>query len=409
MNYENVLLSRAIQDRDLTPLFNRRVNEAWFGNDLDKRVWVFVRDHQSRYGECPSYDVINDNFPTYQFVKSEDTIDFLIDKVMESRRIVIINNSIRTAIENIEIHKDHEVALRSLQSGLSKLEEDGLNDVSDIDITFEADKRWEEYLERKNLPNGLRGYATGFSTLDRAISGVQNGQLIVLVAPPKTGKSTMALQMAHNIHMNGAVPLFQSFEMSNIEQITRYDAMRARLSHHRLTTGTLTKEEETRYHAKLRSMEILQHKFWLSQSASASTISGLANKIQTYRPNILFVDGVYLMQDEQSGEAGTPLSLTNITRSMKRLAQKYNIPIVISTQVLEWKMRKGQVTADSIGYSSSFYQDADVLLALQREDDAVDDTRVLKLLAGRNTSPMEVSLLWDWNTGDFRELTGDDL
>jgi replicative DNA helicase len=115
------------------------------------------------------------------------------------------------------------------------------------------------------------------------------------------------------------------------------------------------------------------------------------------------------MVDEQSGEANTALALTNITRSLKRLAQRYQIPIVISTQVLEWKMRKGQVTADSIGYSSSFFQDADVLIALQREDENVDDTRVLKLLAGRNTSPMEVSLVWDWSTGEFRELSSEDL
>jgi replicative DNA helicase len=115
------------------------------------------------------------------------------------------------------------------------------------------------------------------------------------------------------------------------------------------------------------------------------------------------------MVDEQSGEANTAIALTNITRSLKRLAQQYQIPIIISTQTLEWKMNKGQVTASSIGYSSSFFQDADILLGLQREDENVDDTRVLKLMAGRNASPMEVSLVWDWNTGEFREINGDDM
>jgi replicative DNA helicase len=127
------------------------------------------------------------------------------------------------------------------------------------------------------------------------------------------------------------------------------------------------------------------------------------------QPEVLFIDGVYLMVDEQSGEANTAIALTNITRSLKRLAQQYQIPIIISTQTLEWKMNKGQVTASSIGYSSSFFQDADILLGLQREDENVDDTRVLKLMAGRNASPMEVSLVWDWNTGEFREINGDDM
>jgi replicative DNA helicase len=250
---------------------------------------------------------------------------------------------------------------------------------------------------------------TGFPTIDAATSGLQAGQLIVIVAPPKTGKSTLALQMAQNLHNAGQVPVFQSFEMSNQEQVSRYDAMRARVSHHRLMTGTMTKEEESRYQAKLRGLAQVQHKFWLTDSASSAVVSGISNKLQQLQPNVLFIDGVYLMLDEQSGEMGTPLSLTNITRSMKRLAQKHQIPIVITTQVLNWKMRKGNVTADSIGYSSSFLQDADVLFGLQREDENVDDTRTLKVLASRNCGPLEVTLIWDWNTGEFREISKDDM
>ena len=81
----------------------------------------------------------------------------------------------------------------------------------------------------------------------------------------------------------------------------------------------------------------------------------------------------------------------------------------VSTQVLTWKMKKGQVTADAIGYSSSFHQDADVIFGLQREDENVDDTRSLRILASRNSGPGQVSLMWDWNTGAFRELDENDL
>ena len=408
MNYEHLLLNRALHDRELTPLFFRGVQSSWFTDETERRVWDFTQNHYSKYGESPSMEVLSANFPTYVFSEVSDSVDFLIDKVIESRRESVIRNALRSAAEEVG-NQNTEHALVVLQKGLAKLEEDGLAQTTDIDLTSDPEKRWDEYLERKNLPNGLRGLATGFDSLDQAMSGVQPGQLIVIVAPPKTGKSTLALQMAHNIHMGGAVPVFQSFEMSNQEQLTRYDAMRSRVSHHKLLTGTLSTQEESRYQAKLRSLSKIPHKFWLSESASASTISGLANKIQLLQPDVLFVDGTYLMVDEQSGEANTALALTNITRSLKRLAQRYQIPIIISTQVLEWKMRKGQVTADSIGYSSSFFQDADVLIALQREDENVDDTRVLKLLAGRNTSPMEVSLVWDWSTGEFRELSSEDL
>jgi len=408
MNYETELINRAIQDQDLTPMFERGVQDDWFTNALEQRIWQFLCEHNSKYGQLPSMDVLTDNFPTYTFRPVTDNPFFLIDQIVESKKKAVVHDFMRTAIEDIEQRKDYSAAVESIQVGLSALQGNGLSGSSDLDLTKDAEKRWEEYLERKSLPNGLRGIPTGFATIDAATSGLQKGQLIVVVAPPKTGKSTLAMQIANNVHLSGYSPVFQSFEMLNSEQATRYDSMRARVSHHRLATGTLTPEEETRYQAKLKSISKMDTRFWLTESSNALTVSGISNKIQSLRPDVLFLDGVYLMKDEQSGEANTPLALTNITRSLKRLAQTAEIPIVVSTQALKWKMNKGQVTADSVGYSSSFLQDADVLFGLQREDENVDDMRILKVLASRNCGPMEVSMVWDWNTGDFREISGDD-
>lgn len=404
MNYESLLINRAIQDGTLAPLFERGVNDSWFTDVNERRIWTFLREHHTKYSQMPSINVLENNFPNYTFEPVSDSVLFLIDKVVEGKRKAIVQTFMRSAITSIEESKDYETAVQVLQRGIASLNDGGLTENTDLDITANADERWAEYLERKNLPNGLRGIPTGFATIDAATSGLQKGQLIVVVAPPKTGKSTLAMQIAHNVHMSGKVPVFQSFEMTNQEQVNRYDAMRSRVSHHRLTTGTLTQEEETRFQAKLKSIGKMQHKFWLTDSASAINVSGIANKIQTLQPDVLFLDGVYLMIDEQSGEANTPQALTNITRALKRLAQTAQIPIVVSTQALNWKMKNGNLTADSVGYSSSFYQDADVMFGLQREDENVDDTRVLKVLASRNSGPLEVSLLWDWNTGEFREM-----
>lgn len=407
MNKETQLLSKVISDRDLTPLFTRKVNDSWFLDNEDRKVWNLLRTHFTKYGECPSVEVIQDNFPSYKVMEVTDSVEYILDSLVSSRRKASTVSMIGDAIEFIEKHKDHESALLSLQRGIVKLDEDGLSQTSDVNVKEDPLKRWDDYLWRKDNP-GLLGVPTGFPTMDTATGGLQNGQLIVIVAPPKTGKSTLALQIAQNVHMSGKVPMFQSFEMSNVEQLSRYDAMRSRVSHTRLQTGSLTPEEEARYKRILQGIERMRENFWLIDSAQGSTVSGIASKIQTLQPDIVFIDGTYLMIDEQTGEANTPQALTNITRSLKRLAQRVNKPIVISTQVLNNKMRNGQVTADAIGYSSSFHQDADVIFGLQREDENVDDTRLLKIIASRNSGPAEVSLLWDWNTGQFREIEATD-
>ncbi|NBQ63396.1 MAG: hypothetical protein EBU40_14090, partial [Proteobacteria bacterium] len=129
----------------------------------------------------------------------------------------------------------------------------------------------------------------------------------------------------------------------------------------------------------------MRDKFWFVDSTNGQTVSAIASKIQSKNPDIVFIDGTYLMIDEQTGESNTPQAITNITRSLKRLAQKINKPIVITTQVLTWKMRGGNVTEDSIGYSSSFHQDADVIFGLQKVDENVDDMRLLRVIASRNS------------------------
>jgi len=203
-------------------------------------------------------------------------------------------------------------------------------------------------------------------------------------------------------------PMFLSFEMNNEEQKLRYYAIRARISHHRLRTGTLTDEEEARFYQKIDSIQKMEEEMFFVDSANGVTVSSIASKIQNFKPDIVFVDGTYLMIDEEGAEAYNQ-QMTNITRALKRLAQKANIPVVATTQVLNWKMRKGQVTADAIGYSSSFHQDADVIFGLQREDETVDDTRTLKVIANRNGGFKEVALMWNWETGLFREIDENDL
>lgn len=408
MTNESRLLSSAIAHRDLSPLFERGARDSWFVDEEDRRIWVFLRTHFSKYGECPSIEVVNDNFPTYKLLDVADSIDYLIDDLIAKRRKVATSNMLREAITKIEREQDHEGALLALQSGIVQIEQSGLSQTSDVNLIKTTEERWEEYQALKLNP-GLLGWPTGFPTIDSVTNGLQNGQLLVLTAQPKTGKSTLLMQIAHNVHKAGAVPLFQSFEMSNSEQQKRYDIMRAQISYQRLITGTLTPEEEARYRNSLSDMSEDEHNFWLVDAVNGATVSAIASKVQTLQPDIIFIDGVYLMIDEQSGESNTPLAITNITRSLKRLAQKFNKPVFITTQSLTWKMRKGKVTSDSIGYSSSFFQDADVLFGLEREDENIDDTRIFKVMNARNSGPVETSLLFTFDTGQFRELTGDDI
>lgn len=395
---EHRLVSKVIRDRDIIPALQLGVNDSWFLDDDNKKVWAFVRKHYGEYNEVPTAVTVKDHYPNYKVLDVQDSIDYLLDTMVDFRRRLLTRQGLETAVEQLQ-ENNHDAALIAMEATIAKVNEQGVAGTHEIDLTKNTEQRYKDYQALQNQE--FLGIPTGFTKIDEATAGLQGGQLITIIAPPKTGKSQIALKMAINVHQQGFSPMFQSFEMNNHEQQQRHDAMRANISHGRLRRGKLLPAEENRYIDILNDME-KEQSFHLVDAVHGITVSALSAKIEQTKPDIVFVDGVYLMLDEVTGEMNTPQSITNITRALKRLAQKINKPVIITTQTLLWKMRAGKVTADSIGYSSSFFQDSDVILGLEPVEED-EDIRLLKIVASRNCGPSETALTWRWETGCFHD------
>ena len=395
---EHRLVSKIIRDRDLIPAMERGVKDNWFLDEDNRKVWAFVRQHYGEYSEVPTGTTVKDHYPNYKILDVEDSIDYLLDTMVDFRRRLLTRQGLEDAVEQLQ-ENNHEAALLAMEKTISVVNEQGIQGTHEVDLSKNTEQRYKDYEALQNKT--FLGIPTGFEKIDEATAGLQGGQLITIIAPPKTGKSQIALQMAINVHKLGKTPMFQSFEMNNHEQQQRHDAMRAHISHGRLRRGKLLPEEESRYIDMLNTMET-EHPFHLVDAVNGITVSALSAKIEQCKPDIVFVDGVYLMMDEITGEMNTPQAITNITRALKRLAQRINLPIVITTQTLLWKMRAGKVTADSIGYSSSFFQDSDVILGLEPVEED-EEIRLLKIVQSRNCPPSETAITWRWETGCFHD------
>lgn len=397
------LVSRIIRTRDITPVLQRGVNEDYFTNEEARTLFGFVKRHYDKYGEVPTATTVKDNYRNATLYRVEENVDYFIDQLLEYRKWQRLGEATRQALTAVG-DGDPELLYAAMAEAVREVDTYGAAKARHLDATGDALQRWDTYLEREARGTSMIGIPSGFPTIDEATAGFQSGQLVTLVAPPKTGKSTCLLRIAANVHRLGYVPLFQSFEMSNTEQSYRYDAMRAGVSHARLLRGTLRADERERLHKTLLRMPD-ETRFPMLDAAEGMTLASVRALIDTHKPDIVFIDGAYLMFDEITGERNTPQALTNITRGAKAIAQQAKLPIIISTQALEWKMRGNRVRADSIGYSSSFFQDSDVLLGLERmpEEDNDDETRVLKVLASRNCGPAQTDLDWIWENSTFVE------
>jgi replicative DNA helicase len=231
--------------------------------------------------------------------------------------------------------------------------------------------------------------------------GLQPEQLITLVGLPKGGKSSAMLKLAMNTRDSGHRILFVTFEMSIEEQKDRMASLIGNVSLTHILNGSITPAEQRRIEDGFKLRKSLEGFTMVHDRTSVMTVSGIRAKIQEYRPSIIYIDGVYLMDDENGEPFGSPRALTNITRTLKRLAQSEKVCIVISTQALAYRAKKG-MTVDSIGYSSSFLQDSDVVLGV--EQTPTQHISVFKVMASRSGPKMDTTIRVDWTQGLIEEV-----
>jgi replicative DNA helicase len=401
---EQLLVSKVVNEQDVSYPLKHGVKADHFTKEWGQ-IWSWLITYWRNHGSVPTERAIGMEFGDVKVIDaSTEPFSALVDEVFASYRQRNLVEAMSAAMPALNAGDTSE-AFKLLAAGVQKAGADvaRLRDVNLIE-TWEA--RLEKYDELRKMPNSLRGIPTGINGLDRITSGLRPQQLITFVGEAKKGKSLMTLMMANAAHIHGKRPLFVSFEMSAEEQAARYDAIVAKVPYSNILRASLSDQEFERVRESLRSRKNM-HPFIITEDTSSlTTVSSLAAKVQEYKPDILFVDGVYLMDDEQGEPKGSPQALTNITRSLKRLAQNADIPIVGTTQVLSWKLgnkKSRRVTVDSIGYTSSFAQDSDLVLAVESDPD-IENQGIIRVVIARSAPSGEIRINWDWNNMDFTEV-----
>lgn len=403
MSNERDLISRVLTEQDISALVDAGITSKFFLSIEDREAYRWIIDHYSQYSTVPPIDTFKKDGPAYRLSTPTDATQYYVDQIIENYRHALIEDGMWEATRLWD-NDESEASANRLFRLVTDLNTE-IQGSRAVDLTETNESRLERYRAYQKNDGALRGIPTGFAFLDKALGGWQPGQLITFVGPPKAGKTTLLLLSMIAAHMGYYRPLFIGFEMSNEEQEDRHDAIRAHVPISKLRDGTLTADEFAQLERMTRRLEPMPPMIFTEDTASTMTVSGVRGMIDKYKPDVTFIDGVYMMDDENGERKGSPQALTNITRMLKQTSKTVKHPIGISTQVLEWKMdRKRGVTTNSIGYSSSFLQDSDALVAVENTDDP--DIKKVKILAARNAQGMETFIRWDWKTTTFEELEG---
>lgn len=198
-------------------------------------------------------------------------------------------------------------------------------------------------------------YGNGLKYLDEYTGGLHKGQLTIIGARPRTGKSAIGLQIAVNVAEAGYKTLFIPLEMTVPENLKRV-LLYAQVSEpgkriNRADAGAYLDELEK----TLKFCEGLHD------------LNGIEQTIRAEKPYLVVID--QLSQVTIPGaHRDTREMLVTITRNLKRIALEQKIALVVLSQVNR-DSTKGKPSLESLSESDSIGQDADNVFLLYEEDE----------------------------------------
>jgi replicative DNA helicase len=129
------------------------------------------------------------------------------------------------------------------------------------------------------------------------------------------------------------------------------------------------------------------------------------------RPNIIFIDAAYLLQNHNQHLGRWERVTENIEFIKSQIAEALDIPVVISYQVnREGGKKKGQPTLEDIAYTDAIGQISSCVMGLFEDDDIESMmSRKVTILKGRNGESGEFRINWNFDDGpnfmDFTEVS----
>lgn len=222
------------------------------------------------------------------------------------------------------------------------------------------------------------GFNTGFSELDKRITGLNRSDLIIIGARPAMGKTSFALNIARNVSVYAKKKvLFFSLEMSKEQLAQRVLSTEARVQSTKFRTGNLEPQEWQQIADA--SLFLSDVELYFDDTANITVPEMKARARQLKDVDCIVIDYLQLMKSSKKTDNRVQ-EVSDITRDLKMMAKDLNIPVVTCAQLARRtetdKGRSKKPQMSDLRESGSIEQDADIILMLYREDYYKDSSDV---------------------------------
>ena len=261
---------------------------------------------------------------------------------------------------------------------------------------------------------------TGFMDLDNhLLGGLHPSDLIIIAARPSMGKTSLAMNIAHNVAVTeGITVAVFSLEMGVEQLVLRMLASEAKINQSAVRSSSslqLLKKED--WSKLLNASGVLSEApLYIDDTPGISPMeirAKLRRLAAQGELKLVIIDYLQLMSSSRTRSDSREQEISEISRNLKAIAKEFRIPIIALSQLnrkVETRTNNRPQMAD-LRESGAIEQDADIICFIYRDEVYNPETTQKKgiaeiLIAKHRNGPVgEIELKWFPEYTKFADLS----
>ena len=329
MSIENKFLYKLLDSKDWDSVVERGITEDFFTGS-NRRAFRWIGEFNVKYGKLPDIDTFNKRFPEIELDSDcSEKILYYCDEVgkkVRQNKLVACLDKASEQISSGNIDECYEAIGKLLLEVNSKF-----LPIERADIGVNTEERYKEY-EVSKATGGMTGYPIGIMPIDRQTGGLKDVDLFTFLAQSGKGKTFLLCLIAINLIRSGYKVLFLTKEMSPRQIIKRIDAMLAGVNYTKFKMGQLSSAEEEQYKNYLENIAP-RFRGKLSVDLITNGVNECIAKVDSFKPQILLVDGGYLMSEGADPEDWK--AVISVWKAFKTMSLNRKVPTIITSQLTD--------------------------------------------------------------------------
>jgi replicative DNA helicase len=404
-DYEGQLISKVAQNGGINDLISQGIEDRHFADETNRKVWKFLSKHTRTYKESPSFEVIKEEFPNYEWDLVSEPTEFVRDRFITAVKRREAIEAFNDLAEILDENKYEEV------SRIDELFLDKAKDLAQIVPSANISRfssmpqRIQTYRLRKE--SGIKpGISFGIPRLDELTLGLQPHEYVTIAGWTGVGKTTLALVFAINHYVEGYTPMIVSLEMGEEELHRKLDAIAVGLKQHAMKEMTLSPNDMKKWEEYADKVDRVTNDIIIID-VDFATPEKVYAEIARWKPDVTIVDYVQLLQAPNYMRTSWE-KIGYTSQMLKAAARQLKVPVYGLAQTNADSADDGARLTNMAG-SKDIGKHSDIVLALNQTEEMKSLKKLeIRVEKNRGGPKDNIDMYWDQRSATFRQWTTTD-